>query len=229
MTKQHFNFEEIFSFAWSKTRQHAWFLVCSFIIYAVIMSAVGLNPILQPVVSLLLALSLLSMSLVIVRNESFSFETLFTRLRSPNLVLKFLALTILYVAAVSVFVIPFIASVSVAMGVLVFGGFAALTGKLFTVLFTTLLMLLPGIYITVSFKFYPYVLLENEHMKIVDIIKHTRKLTCCNFWRLLGFFITLTVLNTVGFLAFGFGLLLTVPVSMFATAHLYRKLEVCTH
>jgi hypothetical protein len=229
MTKQQFNFEEIFSFAWSKTKQHAWFLACMFVIYAVIMSAVRLVPFLEQLTALLCALSLLSMSLIMVRDGSFSFEDLFNRLRSPNLVVKFLVLTAIYVASVSVFIVPFIAAMSVTIGSLFLNGFSALNGKLIMVLLTTTVMFVPAIYIAIRFKFYPYVLLENENMKIVDVIKHTYRLTCCAFWQLLGFFITIAVLNTLGFLAFGVGLILTVPVSVMAVAHLFRRLEHHTH
>lgn len=229
MTKQHFNFEEIFSFAWSKTRQHAWFLVCTFIIYTIITSAVRLVPVLEQVVILMTVLSLLSMSLIIVRNESFSFNDLFNRLRSPRLVINFIALTVIYVAVVSAFVLPFIAASSLALGSVFLGGFGAISSKLAWVLFGTTVLLLPGIYITVRFKFYPYVLLENENMSIVNIIKHTCKLTHGIFWQILWFFIILSVFNFLGFLAFVVGLFLTVPVSVFAIAHLYRKLEGHTH
>lgn len=229
MTKQKFNFEEIFSFAWSKTKQHAWFLVCVFMIYAIIMSAVRLVPILEQVTALLIALSLISVSLIIVRNEGFSFGDLFNKLRSPNLVIKFFVLTFIYIASVSVFVIPFIAALSVTAGSVFFGGFAAVTSKLITVLCTTLVMLIPGIYIAVRFKFYPYILLENEHLKITEAVKLTEKLTRGLFWQLFWFFIIIAVLNIVGMLAFGVGLILTIPVSVFAIAHMYRKLQGHTH
>ncbi len=229
MTKQQINFEEIFSFAWSKTKQHAWFLACMFVIYAVIMSAVRLVPFLEQLTALLCALSLLSMSLIMVRDGSFSFEDMFNRLRSPNLVVKFLVLTVIYVAAVSVFIIPFIAAMSITIGSVFLNGFSALNGKLLMVLLTTTLMFVPAIYIAIRFKFYPYVLLENENMKIVDIIKHAYRLTCCAFWQLLGFFVIVAVLNTLGFLAFGVGLILTIPVSVMAVAHLFRRLEHHTH
>ncbi|MFZ2152181.1 MAG: hypothetical protein WAV09_03675, partial [Minisyncoccia bacterium] len=98
MIKQHFNFDEIFSFAWSKTKQHAWFLVCSFIIYAVVLSAVRFVPVLETVVALLVALSVISMSLIIVRNESFTFADLVAKIKSPKLVINFMALAVLYSA-----------------------------------------------------------------------------------------------------------------------------------
>ena len=229
MIKQHFNFEEIFSFAWSKTKQHAWFLVCAFMIYAVIMSAVKNAPVLGAITALLVSLSLISMSLIIVRNDSFSFADLFNKLKSPRLVINFFALTIIYVAAVSLFVVPFVAAMSLTAGTVLYSGFTAVNSKLLTVFLTTFIMLLPGIWLTIRFKFYPYVLIENEHLSITDVIKHTEKLTRGIFWQLFGFFIALSLLNVLGALAFGFGLIFTVPVSIFAVAHLYRKLAGHIH
>lgn len=229
MIKQHFNFEEIFSFAWSKTKQHAWFLVCTFIIYSIIMSAVRFVPILEQLVVLLVGLSLVSISLIIVKNESFSFADLFEKLRSPNIVIKFLALTIIYIAAVSIFVMPFIAEVVVFLNAIASNGFDVINSKHIMVLLTTILFLIPAFYIAVRFKFYSYVLIENEHLKVIDVIKHTEKLTHNNFWQLCWFFIMITVFNIIGFLAFVFGLIFTIPVSVFAVAHVYRKLAGHNH
>ncbi len=227
MTKQHLNFDEIFSFAWSKTKQHAWFLVCSFIIYAVILSAVRFVPVLETVVALLVGLSILSMSLIIVRNESFTFADLAAKIRSPKLVINFIALTVLYGAAVCLFTIPFVAAASITAGTLIMGG--VISSKLMTVLATTVVMLIPGVWVAVRFKLYPYVLLENEHMTVAQVIKQTYALTCCAFWQLLKLFVALSVLNIIGALAFVVGLFLTVPVSIFALAHAFRKLEGHSH
>lgn len=227
MTKQHFNFDEIFSFAWSKTKQHAWFLVCSFIIYAIIMSAVRLVPVLEQAVAGLVALSMLSMSLIIVRNESFSFADLVNKIKSPKLVINFFALTVLYIAVIGILSLPFIATASITAGTLLMGG--DVTTKLITVLLSTFVLLVPAVYAAVRFKFYPYVLLENEHLNVVEVIKHTNKLTCCAFWSIFKLLVALTVLNLLGMLAFGVGLVLTVPVSIFAFAHAFRKLEGHSH
>ena len=241
MTKQHFNFEEIFSFAWSKTKQHAWFLICSFIIYSVIMSAVsgvhvfsififkGGVPLLQQLVTLLIILSMVSMSLIIVRNESFTFADLFNKLKSPKVVVSFLVLTVAYVLFLLACFIPFLGAFLATLQTLLFVGTAGVTPLLLAVLIGSALLVPAGVYVMICFKFYPYVLLENEHMTVLEIIKHTRKLTCCVFWKLFAFVLILTAFNLIGLLAFGVGLFLTVPVSLFAFAHLYRKLEVHTH
>ena len=224
MTKQHFTLKEVFDFAWAKTQQHAWFLACTFMIYAVIMSAVKKEGFLGLLVAVLLALSLLSISLIIVRNENFDFSTLFERLRSPRLVINFLILLALYACAVFVFFIPFMAAVSVATTNIMLN-LGADSMKLSGILIITAILLVPGIYIAVRYKFFPYVLLENEHMRLVDVIKHTSSLTKGHFWMILQFLISLAVINTFGALAFGVGLIITVPLSVLAMANYYRRLQ----
>ena len=237
MKHQKFNFEEVFNFAWAKTKQHAWFLACSFMIYGIIMSA-SMDVVIfrgeafkaigffGSLVAALIALSLMSISLIIVRNESFSFADLFNRLKSPRLVTNFLGLTILYVGAISCLIIPFLAVLESVRR----NGSDIFASSLLLVLFViTAAMFALGIYGSIRFKFYPYVLLENEYMTIVEVIKHTKKITCCAFISLFSFFIILAVINVLGFLAFGVGLLITVPISVFAVAHLYRKLEGHVH
>lgn len=228
MKIQQFDYKEIFGFAWAKTRQHAWFLVCTAMIYSLLISAAKLTPGLDIMVLLLISLSLLSLSLIIVKNESFSFSDLFNRLRSPHLVLKFLALTILYVAVVCLLVVPFVAAMTVSAGAMFMGQTVA-TAKLIAIATVTFILFVAGIYVSVCYKMYPYVLLENEHMSLVNIIKHTQKITCCNFWPLFVLLLLLSVLNLIGVVLAGLGLIITVPMSVFALAHMYRKLEVHSH
>lgn len=237
MKHQKFNFEEIFNFAWAKTKQHAWFLACSFMIYGIILNAsmnitifrgevfkvIGLF---GSIVLALIVLSLMSVSLIIVRNESFSFSDLFNRLKSPRLVINFLGLSILYIGAISCLIIPFLA---VLESIRRNGGDIFANSLLLILFIITALLFALGVYGSIRFKFYPYVLLENEHMTIVEVIKHTKKITCCAFISLFSFFIILAAINLLAFLAFGVGLLITVPISVFAVAHLYRKLEGHTH
>ena len=228
MKIQQFNYNEIFSFAWAKTRQHAWFLACTAVIYGLIMSAAKFTPVFDVLVALLLSLSLLSISLAMVKNESFTFADLFNKLRSPRLVLHFIALTALYVLVVCALTLPFIAAMTVSFGAVFFGA-AVASGKLIALATVTFILFCVGVYVSVCYKFFPYVLLENEHMSLTHIIKHTRKITCCNFWPLFVLLILLSLFNVVGAMLAGLGLIITVPMSVFALAHVYRKLEAHSH
>ena len=100
MTKQHFSFKEVFMFGWSKTRQHAWFLVLTFIIASIISHASRFIPVFDFVVSMMISLSLVSLSLKIVRDHSFTFADLYYPILSSKRVIKFIVLSIIYVVAV---------------------------------------------------------------------------------------------------------------------------------
>lgn len=192
MTKQHFSFQEVFMFSWAKTKQHAWFITLTFIIAGIIIGAVRFIPVFDTVVGLMVALSIISISILISRDSVFTFSDLYTPLLSPKRVLKFIALTILYV-------------VSVTIG--------------------TILLIIPGVYIATRFKFFPYMAIEHENATIKDLIKMSYKLTENHFWIVLGFLILATILNIIGALLFVVGLIITVPVTLFASAHMYNKLK----
>jgi hypothetical protein len=89
----------------------------------------------------------------------------------------------------------------------------------------TILFIIPGIYIAVRFKFFPYVVIENENASLKDLIKMTYKLSAGHFWILFFFLILATILNILGGLAFVIGLVVTVPVTVFASAYMYIKLK----
>lgn len=191
MTKQHFNYQDLLKSGWSKTRQHSWFLACTFIIIYVLLIAVKGNPVLGMLIPLLIGLSLATLSLLIVNNESFEFSDLFRSIRNPATTLKYLALCVLYI-------------VSVIAGLI--------------------LLVIPGIYIAIRFKFFSYVVIEHPHMNLSDLITKSYMLTENNFWSVFVFLVILTVMNMVGALTI-VGLLVTVPISLFASAMMYNKLK----
>lgn len=215
MTKQHFTYKEIFSFAWSKTKQHAWFIACTFMITAVILSAVRGSDLLEVVVSMLIALSLASISLTIVRDHNFSFADLYKPLLSQKIVLNFIALTALFISVIGLCVIP-LAGVISTLG-------RAPSAVTFIYLCLTPLSVV-AVYLSVRFKFYPFVILENEHMTLEALIRQSYKVTRGQFFPVFGALMLMAVFNILGAMLLGIGLIVTIPVSIFATAHLYRKL-----
>ena len=217
MTKHHFSLQEVFMFGWNKTKQHAWFVVLAAIIISIIINAVYFAPLLNLIVTLMVTLSVASLSLQIVRNHSFTFSDLFTPLLSPLRVLKFFALLGFYIIPVML--------VALAMALLFFGvqgGSASMT--VFGLVMTTLL-LIPSIYITIRFNFFPFVVVEHEHATVPELIRISYKLTEKNFWSLFLFLLCAAVLNMLGMLALGVGLLVTMPVTLLATAYLYDRFK----
>lgn len=99
--------------------------------------------------------------------------------------------------------------VSVVVGSMVVGGF--------------ILLIVPGIYLLVRFSMARFAVLEGAH--IVESLKKSSHLTQGSKWHLFGFLLVLVLLNLVGALLFLVGLLVTVPVTTLAYAHVYLKLK----
>jgi uncharacterized membrane protein len=129
---------------------------------------------------------------------------LFTPLLSPKRVFKFFAVAALYgvpviLTAVLLYFVPL-----------------KIVGLLVTV---------PCIYLAVRFKFFPYVVIENEEASLKTILQMSFKTTQGHFWKVFGFLLLAAILNILGVLVFIVGLVITVPVSIFATAYVYDKLK----
>lgn len=90
-------------------------------------------------------------------------------------------------------------------------------------------LILPGIYLAVRLQFYKLLIIENEDLSPVDALKKSMEMTDGHFWNLLGFTFAVIILNILGALFFMVGLLITIPVSMIASAYLYKKLLPVAH
>lgn len=217
MSKHHFTFKEAFMFGWEKTLQHAWFIFLTFIIISIISTATILNPIVYTTVITMAMLSIAATSLLITRNHAFSFADLYKPLLSPFRVLKFFLLT-------SLFILPFLFLVlSVALfyaGVVETSPSVTIFGFLFTIFFSVL-----TIFVSVCFNFFPYVVVEHEHASIKELIKMSYSLTKGNFLKIFFFLILAGILNFIGSLLFLIGLLVSVPMTVFASAYLYDRLK----
>jgi uncharacterized membrane protein len=88
-----------------------------------------------------------------------------------------------------------------------------------------LLLILPGIYLATRLKFYLYALIEHENMGVTDSLRRSMELTKGLFWKLFGWNLLIALINIAGLLAFGIGLLFTVPTTVIAYTYLYRKLS----
>jgi uncharacterized membrane protein len=91
-----------------------------------------------------------------------------------------------------------------------------------------ILLILPGIYLATRLKFYLYFILEDENLGPVDALKKSMDVTKGIFWKLFWWNILLALINIGGLLLLGVGLLVTLPVTILAYTHLYRKLSAHT-
>lgn len=86
------------------------------------------------------------------------------------------------------------------------------------------LLILPGIFIAIRFQFYPYFILEGTHSAIAALQKSYYQTEDFTF-ELLLFGIVVIVLNILGALFFGIGIILTYPLTTMATAVIYKHLS----
>lgn len=62
----------------------------------------------------------------------------------------------------------------------------------------------------------------------VQSVKAMWAMTRGNFWKLLGFMVVLGLINVLGAIVVLIGLLVTIPLSLVATAHVYRALKAAS-
>lgn len=100
------------------------------------------------------------------------------------------------------------AIVSVINGILVVGGF--------------FLFIIPGIFFLVKLQFAKTLVVDKD-MPALDALKKSWEMTNGNFWPLLGYILVIALINFIGAIPLGLGLLVTVPVSILASLKLYNK------
>lgn len=86
------------------------------------------------------------------------------------------------------------------------------------------LFVIPGIYLALKYTFAPLVIVDDEKATATEALARSASITQGIKWKLLGFVIMLMLINFVGMIFFMVGLLITMPISMFATVYVYRRL-----
>ena len=79
------------------------------------------------------------------------------------------------------------------------------------------------LYLAVRLSMVRFVILDSP--AILQSMRVSRRMTQGIFWKLLGFLFIVAILNIIGFAALFVGVLLTLPVSLIAYAHIYDKLK----
>ncbi|HVV15086.1 MAG TPA: hypothetical protein VHD55_01655 [Candidatus Paceibacterota bacterium] len=89
------------------------------------------------------------------------------------------------------------------------------------------LLIIPGIYLSLRFSMVRFAVLEGAGVK--ESLKKSGAMTRGVKWKLLGFLLLCGLVNMLGAILLMVGLLVTVPVSTIAYAHVYRKLHAHHH
>ena len=86
-----------------------------------------------------------------------------------------------------------------------------------------ILFIIPGIYFALRFSMVRFSILEGAD--VIDSLGESSKLTKGVKWKLLGFFLVFGLLNIVGALLLLIGLIVTIPMTLIAYAHVYKHLS----
>ena len=100
---------------------------------------------------------------------------------------------------------------SIFVGVLVFIG--------------TLACVIPGIILALMWEFFGYVIVEHPDTAATDAMRHSADMTRGHRWPLLGLLILLFLINLVGALLFGIGLIFTYGITAVTLAWSYKTLS----
>jgi len=89
-----------------------------------------------------------------------------------------------------------------------------------------ILCIIPGIIFAVVFGFYGFVAAEQGNAAVAtDTLRRAAEITRGYRWQLFGLAIVLALINLVGALACGVGLLFTIGITLIAWAYTYRRLS----
>lgn len=85
------------------------------------------------------------------------------------------------------------------------------------------LLLIPGIYWAIKFQFFGYSVVDQGSDPILAM-RRSARITKTVKWKLFGFGLICFCINVLGFICLIVGLFATIPTTMLAYAHVYRKL-----
>jgi uncharacterized membrane protein len=87
------------------------------------------------------------------------------------------------------------------------------------------LCIVPGVILGLMWAFFGYVIVENPNIGPTDAMRRSAEITKGYRWQLLGLTILLFLINVVGAIALGIGLLFTYGISAVALAYTYKVLS----
>lgn len=86
------------------------------------------------------------------------------------------------------------------------------------------LLFFPGFFLAVRLSFSLFIAVDTK-VGPLTALKESFAITKGNFWKLLGFWIIILLINMIGFMIVWVGLLATMPITMFASIYVYRELS----
>jgi hypothetical protein len=93
------------------------------------------------------------------------------------------------------------------------------------VFFGLILLIIPGIILAIMWHFFGYVIVEHPETGVLESLNRSAEITRGYRWQLLGLGLLLILINFVGLLACGVGLLFTYGITAVTVAYTYKTLS----
>lgn len=243
MTNHKFTQKEVFTSAWNKVRDNAWFLFTVYFMAAALLSSLSFNAlaqflfqtgingnvigvaqiILKLVTYYAVCIALFNVTLKIVSHGSASYSDLVTPFKTSRLSTTYTAASLMY----TVFVGLVFAAIITTLSTLALGSVpgAELTTTSYLVISLATVVIIVVTYLVMRLQFFKLIIVENENTSPIKALKDSFDMTKGHSVALISFYAIMLILNVVGALAFGAGLIVTLPVSLLAFAIVYKKLS----
>ena len=219
-TGHNFDIRQMLESAWDKTKEHLLFLVLFFVGSAAVMAIAMFIPFVNIIVPFFLGVVVVKISLMIIADEKPTINDIKINLKKYKVVWRFFLSTLLYMVLPILTGVFFFTTIFLALTRIP----TPLTFLALPFFFLTLILIPVTAYALIRLQFYKFLIIEHEDMKIIDAFKKSIDMTHGHFWKIFAFMIILVAMNALGKSALGFGLVLTVPISLLANAMLYKKL-----
>lgn len=92
------------------------------------------------------------------------------------------------------------------------------------VLIGLILLVVPGIILSFMLLYVGYLMID-RHLGPIEALKLSKEVTAGSKWKLFLFSLVIALVNLAGVVALVVGLLVTVPVTLMASAYVYRQLS----
>jgi uncharacterized membrane protein len=92
------------------------------------------------------------------------------------------------------------------------------------VLIGMVLLIIPGIIVSYMFLYVGYLIVDRQ-LGPIEALKESKVITDGSKWHLFLFSMVIALLNIIGAVCLGVGLLITIPVTLMASVYVYRQLS----
>ncbi len=207
MTENKFSIEEALSFGWDTFSKHIRFfmllMLCVFVVFSFLGFLQELAKALHPSGFVLLNIFVIAFN-IIVSIGLIKIALSFVHNQKPSIRAAFVPHAHTF--------FPYVVG-SFLYALIVIAGF--------------ILLIIPGFMWAIKYQFFGYFLID-QSCEPREALRRSARATQGVRLKLFGMFIVLTVLNVIGALLFGVGLLVTIPVTLLAMGFVYQKLKLHT-